>query len=211
MSFTQRELSFLFFLSCLNFDRIVPLIFQVELPKFSQLKLLYPGYYLHGGSYRDNQIITMVGGNHSHALSSVHNTSPLRLSWTLNRYGGRHAIGHEPVDTSDKGIASTSGSDGQEYIYRSVAFGPFLALKYGEPLAVRPPRHDVTAAMETFHGKQGIIQFLSYGHQHTGGHVGLWDCDHLFQAKDWTAVQHIISIQLWETPGEQLNLKSSYL
>ena len=176
--------------------------FQMELPKFSQLKLLYPGYYLFDGSYRDNQLITMVGGNHTNALRSVHNTSPLRLSWTLNRYGGRHAIGEDPVDTSDKGLASVEGGDGQQYIYRNVAFGPFLALKYGEPLVARPQKRDVAMAMETFRGRQGIIQYLSYGHHHTGGHIGLWDCDHIHEARDWTHLTHIISIQLWETPGK---------
>ena len=70
---------------------------QVEMPKFSQLTLLYPGYHLHGGHTRNRDVTALIGGNHSNVIRNLHNTSPLRMSIALNKYAGRHAIGTEPI------------------------------------------------------------------------------------------------------------------
>ncbi len=175
--------------------------FQMELPKFSQLKVLYPGYYLHGGRYRDRDIIEMIGGN-IHGLRT-HNTASLRMSWVFNKFGGRHSFGTEPVMLSKKGRDSITGKDKVEYIYRNTAFGPFLASRYGNPLVAKPDKDDHSQTMSPFKGKQGIVRLVSYHrnkHQ-AGGHVGLWDCDHFYLSQDWTTEHHLISVEFWETPG----------
>ncbi|ELU06172.1 hypothetical protein CAPTEDRAFT_201269 [Capitella teleta] len=172
-----------------------------ELPKFSQMKLLYPGYYLHGGTFRDKDLYQLLGTNASHALDKVHNTAPMRMSVALNRYNGRHAIGPQPVFLSKRGRDSFTGPNGQEYIFSNTAFGPFMASKYGDPVAVKPDKRHPELTMEAFTGKQGIVRLVSYRRKHPSGHMGLWDCDHFFQSRDWTMDTHIIAVEFWETPG----------
>ncbi|KAK2166457.1 hypothetical protein LSH36_39g16059 [Paralvinella palmiformis] len=173
---------------------------KVELPKFGQMILLYPGYHHHGGKYHNQDLAEMIGGNHTNPIRYLHNTSPLRLSVALNRYGGRHAIGSEPITVEGDVIASFIGRDGQQYIYQNTAFGPFLAGKYGNPLLEKPNKKDPSLLMATFTGKQGIVRLVSYHHDHPGGHIALWDCDHFFQSPDWTSEHHMISVEFWETP-----------
>ncbi len=172
----------------------------MELPKFEQMLLLYPGYYLHGGQYRDAEILKLIGGN-TRAMHS-HNTASLRMSYALNQYGGRHAIGTQPIILSTRGRDSITGHDNQEYIFRNTAFGPFLAAKYGNPIVELPDKHDHTQTMIPYMGKQGIVRLVSYHHHHAGGHVALWDCDHFYNSRDWTTEMHIISVEFWETPGK---------
>lgn len=170
-----------------------------ELPKFDQMVLLYPGYYLHGGRYKDQDILDLIGGN-VHAKKG-HNTASLRLSWTLNRYSGRHSIGTEPVMLSKRGRDSVTGKDGLEYIYRNTAFGPFLAAKYGNPTIVtKANKHEPQLTLMPLYGRRGIVRLVSYHRQHPGGHVALWDCDHFHQSRDWSTESHMISVEFWETP-----------
>ena len=174
---------------------------QVELPKFSQMCLLYPGYTRYGGHYTDSDIIHLIGGNNSHVTTKVHNTASIRMSRMLNQYGGRHAVGTEPILLSHLGADSYTGKDGQQYIFRNTAFGPFIAAKYGNPSTVKPNRRDHTQTMTPFLGKQGIVRLVSYHRTHAGGHVALWDCKNFFQSKDWTMERHILSVEFWEAPG----------
>ena len=57
------------------------------------MKLMYPGYILEGGTYRDKDIWETTGGVGSYLIDHIHNTAPLRLSMVLNQYAGRHSIG----------------------------------------------------------------------------------------------------------------------
>ena len=171
----------------------------MELPKFSQMVLLYPGYYLHGGRHRDKDIIAMIGG---HFTSHMHNTASLRMSWALNKYGGRHAIGTKQINLSKHGKDSYTGKDGQQYIFRNTAFGPFLAERYGNPLVAKPNQLDHTKTMDPFVGKQGIVRLVSYHKSHASGHMGLWDCSHFIKSRDWTTESQIISVEFWEAPGK---------
>ena len=145
----------------------------------------------------------MVGG---HFSSHMHNTAPLRLSWTLNRCGGQHAIGRTRVSLSKHGNDSYAGKDEQEYIFRNTAYGPFLAARYGNPLVARSALKDNgqtdRPSMADFQRKQGIVRLVSYRGSHAGGHVGLWDCDHFVKSRDWTTESHIIAVEFWEAPGK---------
>lgn len=172
----------------------------VELPKFSQMCLLYPGYKQYGGHYTNSDVNHLIGGNSSHVTANMRNTASIRMSRMLNQYGGRHAIGTEPILLSHLGEDSYTGKDGQQYIFRNTAFGPFIAAKYGNPSIVKPNRRDHTRTMMPFLGKQGIVRLVSYHRTHAGGHVALWDCKHFFQSKDWTMEQHILSVEFWEAP-----------
>ena len=145
----------------------------------------------------------MIGGNDTEKLSSLHNTASLRLSLTLNRYGGRHSLPKEPVLLSKKGRDSVTGSDGREYIFRNTAFGPYLAEKYGNPdYAKLSEGETVGSAMGKFRQRQGIIRLVNYNHKHTTGHVGLWDCDHFVHSRDWSHDTQLIGVEFWETPGK---------
>ncbi len=173
----------------------------MELPTFNEMTLLYPGYYLHGGRFRDSDIFVIIGGQ-SHDLHT-HNTASLRMSLMFNRIGGNHSIGTEPFLLSKRGRDSVKGKDGAEYIYRNTAFGPFLASRYGNPLVAKPNKEDHTQTMNPFQGKQGIVRLVTYNRtkQHAGGHIGLWNCDHFYLTRDWTLDHHVISLEFWETPG----------
>ena len=174
----------------------------MELPKFNQLLLMYPGYYHYNGTYRDNQVVTLVTGNETYEVEGMDNTASLRLSWAFNRYGGRHALGEDPIYLSRAGRDSIAGTDHQQYIFRNTAFGPFLAAKYGNPseLYKRSP-HGTGVSLDQFRDKQGIMRLVSYKHDHPDGHIGLWNCNHFFQSRDWTHEHHMIAVEFWETPG----------
>jgi hypothetical protein len=59
--------------------------------------------------------------------------SALRLSYSLNKIGGKHSLGSELIQLSKTGHDSVSGKTGLQYIYNPIAFGPYLADKYGYP------------------------------------------------------------------------------
>jgi len=143
----------------------------------------------------------------------------VRLSWTLNRYSGRHAIGRNPIQLSGRGTDSFVGSDGQQYIFRSAAFGPFLAARYGDPVVVRLTtgqeadtsklwrrrrrwRRSLHAALA---GRQGIVRVVRYVGGREDGHVGLWDCDRFHESRDWSLDAHLITVEFWEAAGWRLS------
>jgi hypothetical protein len=183
----------------------------MEMPKFSQLRLLYPGYPQYGGHYSSEKLMEFIIGPESNSTGlrhAQHSTAAVRMSWTLNRYAGRHAIGTEPIYLSHVGRDSFTGRDGQQYIHRNTAFGPFLAARYGNPIvcwgaaAGGQQRTESRAEPKTLTaplvGRQGIVRVVSYRRQHEDGHVGLWDCSRFHQSRDWTNETHVIAVEFWE-------------
>jgi len=186
----------------------------METPKFRQLRLLYPGYRHHGGQYAYADVIQLVfgqTGNTTRSRDLRGGAAALRLSWTLNRYGGRHAIGWEPVHISGHEADSFTGADGQQYIYRTDAFRPFLASRYGDPVVeratfreeAREPRRRRRRrwSWALLAGRQGIVRVVGYidGRQHS--HIGLWDCDRFYQSRDWSLDTHLVTVEFWEAAG----------
>lgn len=169
----------------------------VEVPKFSQMRLMYPGYYKYGGKFRDKSIYKLITDNTTYL--HTHDTASLRMSYVLNRYGGRHSIGKNKISLSKHDKDSITGRDGQQYIFRNTAFGPYLAHKYGDPQLTMYKNKTNKNIMSFFIGKRGIVRLVSYN-ERAGGHIGLWDCDTFFQSKDWSHADHIISSELWESP-----------
>jgi len=138
----------------------------------------------------------------------------VRLSWTLNRYGGRHAIGRHPVVLSGHGKDSFIGADGQQYIFRNEAFGPYLAARYGDPVVQRlkadrdaddqgrrRPRRRRRPSWPAVVGRQGIVRVVRYAGGREDGHVGLWDCDRFHESRDWSLDTHVIAVEFWEAAG----------
>jgi len=190
---------------------------QIEMPKFSQLRLLYPGYRHHGGKFTNDDVMQLILGSSDNAStpSVVHGgAAAVRMSWTLNRYGGRHAIGRDPVHLSGHGKDSFAAADGQQYIFRNEAFGPFLAARYGDPVVER-----LTAVQEAdtqrrlrrrwprsswaMNGRQGIVRVVRYVGGREDGHIGLWDCDRFHESRDWTLDTHLITVEFWEAAGSR--------
>ena len=175
--------------------------FQVDLPSFQQLKANYPGYKHHGGTSRNHQLIRDIGCSSDKLL---HDTSALRLSYALNRIGGPHSLGRSLIRLSKFGEDSVSGKDGLQYIYHPIAYGPFLADKYGYPSVSKLHQMDPIHTKKNFWGKQGILRVTTYT-QHSNlpvGHVALWDCNKFFQSKDWISMHSLITVEFWESPGK---------
>lgn len=209
----------------------------METPKFSQLRILYPGYPEYGGHFHHEKLMRFVLGQDAvddvtgHPTSSVHtvddglrsarhHSAAVRLSYTLNRYGGRHAIGTVPVQLThhpSSPVDSFTGVEGQQYIFRNEAFGPFLAARYGNPEVVWTAAGDVdnvdnrklsssqSSPMTAFVGRQGIVRVVSFRHRSENGHVALWDCNRFHQSRDWSIEDHVISIEFWESAGRWLH------
>ena len=163
------------------------------------MKSLYPGYHLHGGQYHDTDITQQIMKHET--SKKFTNTAALRMSIVLNKIGGHHQIGAKTIHLSKHGNDSFPGADGLQYIFRNTAFGPFLASRYGNPWIAKPNKAEHSKTMLPFVGKQGIVRLVSYHRRHLGGHIGLWDCNHFYQSRDWTEETHIISVEFWETSG----------
>lgn len=101
-----------------------------QIPSFAKLKENYPGYELYGGVFNNHELIDAIGCDTSILL---HDTSALRLSSALNKIGGAHSLGKELIKLSKYGRDSVMGRDGLQYIYHPIAYGPYLADKYGYP------------------------------------------------------------------------------
>jgi len=213
---------------------------QLETPKFSQLRILYPGYPEYGGHYHQQRLLRIILGQEavddptyavrgvddgesssplsaSAVLQARHHSAAVRLSYTLNRYGGRHAVGTVPVQLthySSTPVDSFTGVNGQQYIFRNEAFGPFLAERYGNPEVVWTAVGDVNSVnkrksspsspMSAFVGRQGIVRIVSFRRHSENGHVALWDCNRFHQSRDWSTGSHVISIEFWESAGKYI-------
>ncbi|XP_013403138.1 uncharacterized protein LOC106168566 [Lingula anatina] len=179
---------------------------SLQLPKFEDLKAHYPGYRHYGGKYSDTELYTLIGRQTKHWR---HNTSSLRLSYTLNTIGGRHAVvNHLPTYTVQKN-ETIRGKDNHRYIFRAIASGPFLAAKYESPVILRLHSGGPDVIAKFLMGKQGIVRLLTFRERtlHADGHMALWDCDHFHQIKDFSRSHHIIAVELWQTPDSHCPVK----
>lgn len=185
--------------------------FQLALPSFNDLIQHYPGYHTHGGAYSKHHLFEEIGcgrefSNHDDVSNTLHHdTSALRLSFTFNKIGGQHSLGTKLVQLSTHGQDSVKGKDNLQYIYHPIAYGPYLADKYGYPNVSKLHSQDPLGVEHKFWGKQGIVRVITYRHVRTNiphGHIALWDCDHFHQAKDWIIGSDLITVEFWQSPGE---------
>lgn len=176
--------------------------FQIGLPTFADLQRNYPGYFHHNGSYRNHELITQLGLRDTGSLL-IHDTSALRLSHTLNLIGGAHSLGTTPIRFSKFGHDSVEGNNGLQYLFLPIAFGPYLADKYGYPNITKLHWTDPIQTKHSFWGKQGILRVITYTNHgnEPKGHVALWDCNHFYQSKDWTSEKTLLTVEFWESPG----------
>ncbi|KAK3094548.1 hypothetical protein FSP39_003172 [Pinctada imbricata] len=172
---------------------------QIRLPSFSKLKLHYPGYKHFGGKFTHKRIKSRLGYSQTDLL---HDTSALRLSFALNKIGGEYSIGTTPIHLSKHGKDSVQDRDGLQYLYNPIAFGPYFADKYGYPNVSVLHQKDPIATKKRFWGKQGVMEIITYTKKGNfpKGHIALWDCDHIHQAKDWISKHTLITVEFWETP-----------
>lgn len=191
----------LFFIICFFFR-------QVPLPSFQKLLHHYPGYKHFGGRFSHHRIVDIIGCNKTDLL---HDTSALRMSFALNKIGSVYSIGHEPIHLSKFGKDSVAGRDGYQYLFHPLAFGPYMADKFGYPSISVLHDKDPIATKRKFWGKQGIMEIITYtkfGNK-PKGHIALWNCDRLYQTKDWISKHSLLTIQFWESPGN-LNTNLSH-
>ncbi|ESO93066.1 hypothetical protein LOTGIDRAFT_162089 [Lottia gigantea] len=171
----------------------------IPLPTFQKLKVNYPGYKHHQGALNNHHLIKMIG---CESKLLLHDTSALRLSVALNKVGNQHSIGRQLIKLSKFGRDSVPGRDGFQYIYHPMAYGPYLADKYGYPSISKLHQMDPIDTKKNFWGKQGILRVITYTKKQNRpkGHVALWDCNHFHQSKDWIAGHSLITVEFWETP-----------
>ena len=200
---TSRYITFI----CIVYNNVFYIIMycisplQIPLPPFGKLKAYYPGYWNFGGRLHNHHLIRMLGCESNLLL---HDTSALRLSFALNKIGGTHSLGTQLIRLSKYGRDSVPGKDGRQYIYHPIAYGPYLADKYGYPTISKLHQMDAADTKKNFWGKQGILRVITYTRKlnRPKGHVALWDCDHFHQAKDWIVDHGLITVEFWESPGK---------
>lgn len=176
-------------------------VFQISIPFFSKLLYHYPGYKHFGGRYSHKRIVDIIGCNKTELL---HDTSALRMSFALNKIGSVYSIGRAPIHLSKYGKDSVSGRDNLQYLFHPLAFGPYMADKFGYPSISVLHDRDAIATKRKFWGKQGIMEIITYtkfGNK-PKGHIALWNCDRLHQTKDWISKHTLLTIQFWEAPGK---------
>lgn len=137
----------------------------------------------------------------------LHDTSALRLSYAFNKVGGEHSLGKQLIRLSKYGQDSVQGKQGMQFIFHPIAYGPYMADKYGYPSVSKVHETDPLDTMKSFYGKQGILRVLTYTKQGNipNGHVALWDCTHFHQTKDWITKHTLISVEFWESPGQSIH------
>lgn len=173
----------------------------IQLPLFSDMKKYYPGFFNFGGDCRNHEIITLLGLEKS-ADMLLHDTTALRLSHTLNKIGNQHSLGNDVIRLSKYGTDSVSGRDGLQYLFHPLAFGPFLADKYGYPTVTKMHLFDPVKTKDSFANKQGIMRVITYT-QHDNepkGHIVLWDCNGFYQSRDFFYGHTLLSVEFWEAP-----------
>lgn len=172
---------------------------KIVIPSFNKLKSFYPGHKHYGGHFSHRKIKEMIGITEPRLL---HDTSALRLSYSLNKVGGDHSLGTKMIQLSTAGKDSVSGRSGLQYIYNPIAFGPYFADKYGYPNVSILHQTDPIATKKRFYGKQGILEIITYtkNGNRPRGHIVLWDCDHIHEEKDWISKHHLITVEFWQSP-----------
>lgn len=181
---------------------------KYQIPSFQKLMLNYPGYKHFGGRFTHNRLKWMIGVQNEKSL--LHDTSALRLSYSLNKIGGEHSLGKELIRLSKYGKDSVTGKNGLQYIYHPIAYGPYLADKYGYPNISVLHQIDPIATKNKFYGKQGILQVITYTKKGNKpkGHIALWDCDRIYQAKDWITKHTLITVEFWQSPDSDCSKMS---
>lgn len=184
---------------------------EVPLPNFRDLARFYPGYAHHGGRYHNHHLLSMIGLSAQDSTLLLHDTSAMRLSYALNRVGGKHSLGRQLIRLSKFGHDSVSGADGLEYIFHPIAYGPYLADKYGYPSVSKLHAQDPVSTKEKFWGRQGILRVITYTKRNNlpKGHVALWDCNHFHQSQDWVAGHSLLTVEFWESPDSNCSLMTS--
>ncbi|XP_064599771.1 uncharacterized protein LOC135466285 [Liolophura sinensis] len=172
---------------------------MIPLPPFKKLKENYPGYRHHGGYYSNKKFLRLIKVKSEDLL---HDTSALRLSYAFNKVGGEHSLGKQLIRLSKYGQDSVQGKQGMQFIFHPIAYGPYMADKYGYPSVSKVHETDPLDTMKSFYGKQGILRVLTYTKRGNipNGHVALWDCTHFHQTKDWITKHTLISVEFWESP-----------
>lgn len=174
---------------------------KIPLPRFQDLRAHYPGYFHHGGQYRNHELYNVIGISKNNNLL-LHDTSALRLSYCLNQIGGDHSLGKEMIRFSRFGHDSIQGKDEMQYIFLPISYGPYLADKYGYPNISKLHQINPAQTKHTFWGKQGILRVITYTNHgnEPKGHVALWDCYHFHQSKDWISGNSLLTVEFWESP-----------
>lgn len=132
-------------------------------------------------------------------------TTALRLSLALNRLGGAHRLGTDEIHINKNyETDSLRGRDGQQYIYRTTAYGPFLAMKYKSPQLIPINLLEPDKTYDSIRGHRGILRFVTFhnGARRSDARILLWDCDRLYQSRDFRQMHHLISVEFWELNGE---------
>ncbi|XP_045189406.1 uncharacterized protein LOC123546857 [Mercenaria mercenaria] len=178
----------------------------IQLPHFAQMKNYYPGFYHFGGACRNREIVTLLGVEDSVNML-LHDTTALRLSYTLNKIGNQHSLGNDVIRLSRNGTDSVPGKDGLQHIFHPLAFGPYLADKYGYPTVTKMHLFDPVKTKASFANKQGIMRVITYT-QHDNkpkGHIVLWDCNGVYQSRDFFYGHTLLSVEFWESPDTNCN------
>ncbi|KAK3741352.1 hypothetical protein RRG08_034397 [Elysia crispata] len=178
---------------------------RIQLPTFKELRQHYPGYAHFGGVLHNHQLVEAIGCDSQHTDLLLRDTSALRLSAAFNKIGGAHSLGRELIRLSKYGRDSIAGRDGLQYLYHPIAYGPYLADKYGYPTVSKLHQQDALDTEKNFWGQQGLLRIITYTHRGNTpkGHVALWDCNHFHQAKDWitkAAGHSLITVEFWRSP-----------
>lgn len=175
--------------------------YTIPLPPFSEMKKHYPGFHNSGGLYHRHDIMRLLQIQDNPDLL-LHDTSALRLSYTLNRIGHQHSLGSAAIRLSKYGTDSIKGRYGLQYMFHPLAFGPYLADKYGYPNVSKLHLFDAVKTKESFQNKQGLMRVITYAQRDNEpkGHVALWDCNGFYKAPDFFSGHTLLSVEFWETP-----------
>ncbi|XP_067938042.1 uncharacterized protein [Watersipora subatra] len=181
-------------------------VLATELPSWRDLSKHYPGYKHNGkGQYTNLEIFAIVG-KAPLPQERKEDTSALRLSLAFNRLGGEHSLGATEIHISkNHEHDSVMGRDGQQYIYRTIAYGPFLAMKYGSPELIRTDPLKPGLAEKTIKDRRGIVRYVLFhkSSKLADARIGLWDCDQLLNMRQLNHIHHLISVEFWELPGSK--------
>jgi len=181
-------------------------LFQIELPSWKALAANYPGYKHHGGDYNNIDIYALIGQAPLPELKKE-DTSALRLSIALNKLGGAHRLGTDEFHiTRNHDKDSVRGRDGQQYLFRTIAYGPLLAMKYKSPELYQPKPMEREHVLDNLQGRRGIVRMVTF-HQElkkADARILLWDCDSFYESRDWVHIHHLISVEFWPLPGEKM-------
>lgn len=192
-------------------------LLQLELPTFKELSKHYLGYKHkgtgHDHGYSNLEIFAIIG---KAPLPAEHkeDTTALRMSLAFNRLGGYHRLGTDEIHISkNHEHDSVQGRDGQQYIYRTTAYGPFLAMKYKSPQLIRIDPLDPKKPERTITGRQGIVRFVTFHNKnkHADARIALWNCDHLHDIRELSKMHHLISVEFWELPGKYIYNNYSHI